>query len=38
MGEHGLNGKLVPYEESIRIPLVVRFDSGISFLGHTRVW
>jgi N-acetylglucosamine-6-sulfatase len=25
-GEHRFNGKTVPYEESIRVPLVIRFD------------
>ncbi|HEV8563758.1 MAG TPA: sulfatase [Actinomycetota bacterium] len=25
-GEHGINGKGVPYEESIRIPLVLRYE------------
>ena len=26
LGEHRLTGKVVPYEESIRVPIVVRFD------------
>jgi arylsulfatase A-like enzyme len=25
-GEHGLTGKVVPYDESIRVPMVVRYD------------
>ncbi len=25
-GEHGLKGKSLPYEESIRVPMVIRFD------------
>lgn len=28
-GEHGWRGKHVPYEESIRLPLVVRFDPAL---------
>src|SRR5207249_4084435 len=32
-GEHRLLGKIVPYEESIRIPLVVRYDAVITAPG-----
>ena len=29
-GEHRLNGKQAPYEESIRVPLVIRYDRAAS--------
>jgi N-acetylglucosamine-6-sulfatase len=32
-GEHKLRGKSVPYEESIRIPLVIRYDALIASPG-----
>jgi N-acetylglucosamine-6-sulfatase len=31
--EHRRKGKLVPYEESIRIPLVIRYDPGVTTPG-----
>ncbi|HJU57328.1 MAG TPA: sulfatase [Actinomycetota bacterium] len=36
LGEHRRFGKVVPYEESIRIPLVMRFDAGGVLTGTTR--
>ncbi|MDY4610561.1 MAG: sulfatase [Sphaerochaetaceae bacterium] len=31
MGSHGLNGKVVPYEESIRIPFIISSSAGSYF-------
>jgi len=33
LGEHRLLGKLVPYEESIRVPFVVRYDAAVTAPG-----
>jgi arylsulfatase A-like enzyme len=36
LGEHRLEAKRFPYEESIRVPFIVRFDSLIGTGGSTR--